>query len=60
MNDNESKFYERYMSYNMKKAIFISDPYDTGTRIRNIHNPDGILIKEEYKKVGINLHVPER
>lgn len=40
MNDNESRFLERYKLYNMKMATFISDPYDTDTTIKTIHNPD--------------------
>lgn len=40
MNDNEFRFLERYKLYNMAKATFISDPYDTDTMVKTIHNPD--------------------
>ena len=60
LNDNEAQFLERYKGYNWKRATFVSDPYDTTTTIKNIHNTQWIVIKEEYKKVGINLNTPKR
>jgi len=60
LNHNEYEFMERYREYDTKRATFISDPYDTNTTIKNIHNPQWVVIKEEYRKVGIYLNTPSR
>jgi len=53
MNDNLLSFQERYKQYNRRKAIFISDPYDTKQAMGNS------TILDDYRKVGINLMLPE-
>ena len=58
LNNNELNFVNRYNEYNWRQAIFIADPYDTNSTIRNIHNTQGIVIADEYRKVGINLNTP--
>lgn len=58
MNKSEFDFHVRYTTYNRSKATFISDPYDSNTNIVNIHNPTGIVIANEYRKVWINLNTP--
>lgn len=60
LNNNEFDFLDRYRNYNWKMATFVSDPYDTNTSIKDLNNPQGIVIKEEYRKVGINLNIPDR
>lgn len=52
MNNNQEAFLRRYKDYNWKKAIFISDPYDTKVAMGNS------TILDDYKKVGINLFMP--
>ena len=49
----QEKFLERYKTYNRQRAIFISDPYDTKSAMGNS------TILDDYKKVGINLFLPE-
>lgn len=46
-------FMERYKNYNWKKAVFISDPYDTKSALWNS------TILDDYRKVGINLVLPQ-
>ena len=58
LKDNELAFLQRYKEYNWRTAVFVSDPYDTHTRIVNNHHPDWIVIFEEYTKVWINLNIP--
>jgi hypothetical protein len=53
LNDQMVAFLERYREYNRKRAIFISDPYDTKSAMGNS------TILEDYRKVGINLMLPE-
>lgn len=31
MNNNEQEFLERWKTYNRRKAVFVSDPYDTNS-----------------------------
>ena len=45
MNNDVLNFYRRYLNY--KKAIFISDPYDTDAAMNNT------TIYKEYEKVGL-------
>lgn len=49
----QEKFLERYKNYNRKKATFVSDPYDTKSAMWNS------TILDDYKKVGINLFLPQ-
>lgn len=60
LNNTEMRFLERYRDYNWKMATFVSDPYDTNTKIKNIHSPQGIVIKDEYRKVWIHLNTPKK
>jgi len=60
MNDYEYDFLERYKNYNTKMATFVSDPYDTKSTVRDINNVSGTVILEEFRKVGINLLVPQK
>ena len=53
LNYEQEKFLERYKLYNWKKAIFISDPYDTKVAMGNS------TILNDYKKVWINLMIPK-
>jgi len=53
LTDIQSSFLERYKNYNWKKATFIADPYDTKQAMGNS------TILDDYKKVGINLMIPE-
>ena len=53
LSDNQIKFLERYKQYNWRKAIFVSDPYDTTVAMWNS------TILDDYMKVGINLMIPE-
>ena len=48
----EMKFLERYKKYNPKKAIYVSDPYDTHSTLNRS------TIYEEYRKVNIHLNIP--
>lgn len=50
--DIMNRFMERYKTYNYKKAIFISDPYDTKSAMWNS------TILDDYRKVWINLVLP--
>jgi len=45
LTDSQLEFLERYKLYNWKKAIFISDPYDTHSRLNDT------TIFDEYRKV---------
>jgi len=58
LNDNELAFQNRYQNYNWRQATFISDPYDTHTKVVNNHHPDGMVIYDEYAKVWIHLNIP--
>ena len=60
LNDYENAFLQRYLTYNWKRATFVSDPYDTNSTIKNLHSPQWIVIADEYRKVWINLNVPKR
>jgi hypothetical protein len=60
--DNSPRFFNMHplshpgectRNYNWKKAIFIYDPYDTTVAMGNS------TILDDYKKVGINLMIPE-
>ena len=53
MTQVQQQFLDRYKKYNRKKAIFISDPYDTKAKMWNS------TILNDYKKCGINLFLPE-
>lgn len=53
MNDMEEAFQARYRTYLRQRAIFVSDPYDTMSALGNSS------IYEDYKKVGINLFMPQ-
>ena len=53
INNRMLEFLERYMTYSYKRAIFIADPYDTKSAMGNS------TILDDYRKVGINLVVPE-
>jgi len=53
LTNNMLEFFERYKQYNWKKAIFISDPYDTKSAMWNS------TILNDYRKVGINLMLPQ-
>lgn len=53
LNTQQEKFLERYRTYNWKKATFIADPYDTKSAMGNS------TILDDYKKVGINLFLPQ-
>jgi len=52
LTDSQLRFLERYKKYNRQKAIFIADPYDTMSAMGNS------TILEDYRKVGINLFIP--
>lgn len=58
LNDIELAFLNRYQDYNWRQATFVSDPYDTHSKIVNNHHPDWMVIFDEYSKVGIHLNVP--
>lgn len=58
LTDAQLEFLERHRTYNWKRATFVSDPYDTHTKIKDYHN-DGTVIANEYRKVGINLVIPK-
>lgn len=45
-------FMDRFKNYNYKRAVWISDPYDTKSAMGNS------VILEDYRKVGINLVLP--
>lgn len=53
MNYAQEQFLARYRKYNWRKAIFISDPYDTKAAMGNS------TILDDYKSVGINLFIPD-
>ena len=53
VNDHMSEFLGRYLQYHYKRAIFISDPYDTKVAMGNS------TILDDYRKVGINLMLPQ-
>lgn len=53
LNNVEEEFLNRYKNYNWKKAIFISDPYDTKSSLWSS------TILDDYKKVWINLMLPQ-
>lgn len=53
LTDAQLSFLERYRLYNWKRAIFVSDPYDTHSKLNNT------TIFDEYKKVWINLNLPK-
>ena len=52
MNYEQDTFLDRYRNYNWRKAIFVSDPYDTKSAMWSS------TILDDYKKVGINLFLP--
>ena len=52
MNYEQEKFLGRYKNLDRRKAIFISDPYDTKSAMGSS------TILDDYKKVGINLFLP--
>jgi len=45
LTDSQLEFLERYRLYNWRKAIFISDPYDTHSAMNDT------TIFDEYRKV---------
>ena len=53
MKNNEQEFLERWKNYNRRKAVFISDPYDTKSAMWSS------TILDDYRKVGINLMLPQ-
>ena len=53
MNNNELDFLDRWKNYNWRKAIFVSDPYDTKSALGSS------TILDDYRKVGINLMLPQ-
>lgn len=53
VNDDMLEFLTRYLDYHYKRAIYIADPYDTKTAMGNS------TILDDYRKVGINLMVPQ-
>lgn len=53
MNNIMIEFLDRYKKYDYKRAIFIADPYDTKSAMGNS------TILDDYRKVGINLMIPE-
>ena len=53
MNYEQEKFLERRKTYNRRKAIFVSDPYDTKSMLGSS------TILDDYKKAGINLFLPQ-
>jgi hypothetical protein len=53
LDDNMYQFLERYKNYDWRRATFISDPYDTKSSLGNS------TILEDYRKVGINLMLPQ-
>ena len=53
LNNSQLEFLERYKNYNWKRATFISDPYDTHSKLNNT------TIFQEYQKVWINLNLPK-
>ena len=52
LTDSQLRFLERYKKYNWQKAVFIADPYDTMSAMGNS------TLLEDYRKVGINLFIP--
>lgn len=52
MSNAQLNFLNRWKTYNWKRWIFVSDPYDTHSMLWNS------TIYEEYKKVWINLNTP--
>lgn len=52
LSNNQLAFLERYRTYNWQRATFVSDPYDTHSKV-NQHT-----IFEEYRNVGIYLNTP--
>lgn len=54
LNDIMYQFLERYKNYDYKRAIFIADPYDTMSAMWNS------TILDDYRKVGINLMLPDK
>jgi hypothetical protein len=54
LKDFQYEFQERYKNYNWRKAIFISDPYDTKSAMWNS------TILDDYRKVWINLMLPQQ
>lgn len=58
LNDNELAFFNRYQNYNWRQATFVSDPYDTHSKVVNSHHPDWIVIYNEYARVWIHLNTP--
>lgn len=53
LTDIMMKFMDRFKQYNYKKAIWISDPYDTKSALGNS------TILDDYRKVGIYLNQPQ-
>jgi len=53
MSYDQENFLKRYLNYNWKRAIFISDPYDTHSAVNDT------TVSKEYRKVGINLLTPK-
>lgn len=53
LNDVMMSFMDRFKEYNYKKAIWISDPYDTKSAMGNS------TILDDYRKVGIHLMQPQ-
>lgn len=52
LSNAQLEFLERFKIYNPKKAIYVSDPYDTHATLNQS------TIYEEYRKVGIHLNIP--
>lgn len=50
--------YNRYLAMDRKRITFIGDPYDTKSNIRDVNNPQWIVIADEYRKKGIILNTP--
>jgi hypothetical protein len=53
MTEAQAEFQERLRGYNWQRATFISDPYDTKSRMNDT------TIFDEYRKVSINLVMPK-
>lgn len=53
MTRQQEEFLGRWMQYNWRKAIYVSDPYDTKSAMGSS------TILDDYKKNGINLMLPQ-
>lgn len=53
ISDEENDFLQRYQTYNRQRATWISDPYDTMSKLGNS------TIYDDYRKRKINLSIPQ-